>query len=72
MSRPATEAAAYTTLTVRLPPALLDVLRDHASTYHMSLNAEILSAVEDRVAAIEKARRARETGKGRRSVLTTV
>lgn len=72
MSRPATEAATYTPLTVRLPSALLDVLRDHGSTYHMSLNAEILSAVEERVAAIEKAQRARETGKGRRSVLSTV
>jgi hypothetical protein len=38
----------------------------------MSLNAEILSAVEERVAAIEKAQRARDAGKARRTVLSTV
>lgn len=73
MARPATAAATYKTITVRLPDALLEELRDHASTYHMSLNAEILSAIEDRVEAIRAAQRARSAkGKARRDLLSTV
>ena len=73
MARPVTAAATYKTITVRLPDELLEELRDHAATYHMSLNAEILSAIEDRVAAIRDARRARAAkGKARRDLLSTV
>jgi hypothetical protein len=71
MGRPRTDKK-YEHLTVRFPEGMLDILREHGSTYHMSLNAEILSAVEERVAAIAKAQRARETGKTRRPVLSTV
>lgn len=72
MPRPVTEAATYTVITVRLPPAMLAVLREHGATYHMSLNAEILSAIEERVALIQQAQRVREGGKKRRAVLSTV
>lgn len=47
MGRPKTEAATYKSLMLRLPTEVLEACKVRATYEHRSLNAQLLSVIED-------------------------
>ena len=47
MGRPKTEAATYKSLMLRLPTEVLEACKVRATIAHRSLNAQLLSVIED-------------------------